>query len=77
MEVGEVTAAASGNCDLLADAISVLEDDHATSALTGFDGAKETGCTGADHYDVGAGDLRRRDFQFVVSHFSIAIAGEV
>ncbi len=46
VDVGEVAAASTGDEDLLARAISVLEDCDTASALARFDGAHQSGGTG-------------------------------
>jgi hypothetical protein len=52
VEIGEVAAAASGDEDLLADAIGMIENHDATTALAGGDGSHEAGCPGAEHQDI-------------------------
>ena len=46
INVGEVAAASTGDEDLLARAISVLEDGNTASALARFDGAHQSGGAG-------------------------------
>src|SRR5580692_276768 len=52
MKIGEVAAAPAGDQDFLADFIGPLEHGDATSAFTGFDGAKQSGGAGADNQSV-------------------------
>ena len=49
INVGEVAAASTGDEDLLARAISVLQDCNTASALARFDGAHQSGGTGAEN----------------------------
>jgi hypothetical protein len=48
VEVGEVAAASAGDEDLFADAVGVVEDEGASAASAGFDGAHESGGSGAE-----------------------------
>jgi hypothetical protein len=50
--IGEVAAAAARDADLLADAMVVLDQQHAPSALPGGRRARHAGGAGADHDDV-------------------------
>ena len=63
MEIGEVTAAAAGNEDLLADARSAFEHGNAASALASLDGAHKAGGASAEDDDVE-----------VVGHVSLVLA---
>ena len=47
VQVGEVAAAASGDQDLLADAICMLQQENTTTAATGMHGAEQAGGAGA------------------------------
>ena len=50
--VGEVAAAAAGDQDLLADAVGVLDHQHAPAALAGGDRAHQAGGAAADDQRV-------------------------
>ena len=52
MNVGEVAASAAGDEDLFADAVGVLEDTDAASALACLDGAYESCGASAEDYGV-------------------------
>ena len=52
MQVGEIAAAATGDQDLLADAIGALEQQDTASALAGFDGTHQAGGPGSENDDV-------------------------
>ncbi len=55
-EIGEVGAASSGDEDLFADSVGVVEDEDAGVAVTGFDGAHEACGSGSeDGYVDGLG----------------------
>ncbi len=55
MNVGEVAASAARDEDFFADAVGVIEQSDAASALAGFDGAHESG--GACAEDEGVEEL--------------------
>ena len=52
IQVGEVASSTAGDPDFFPDARIVLQHDDGSSALSGLDGAHETGGTGADNNDV-------------------------
>ena len=52
MEIGEVAAAATGDEDLLAESVGSLENGDTAAALTGFDGAHQTGGAAAEDQSV-------------------------
>ena len=49
MEIGEIAAASSGDENLLADAIGVLNYGDTAPTFGGFDGAHQTGGAGAEN----------------------------
>src|SRR5215467_9221090 len=49
MQVGEVASPAAGDQDLFADTLGPLQHGHAASALAGFNGAHQAGCSGAEN----------------------------
>src|SRR5882757_6453919 len=49
VQVGEVRAATAGDKNLLADAIGVLDDSHATAALACFSGTQQSCGASANH----------------------------
>jgi hypothetical protein len=49
MQVGEITTAAAGDKDFLADAIGAFQHGNAAAALSRFDGAHQPGCAAAQH----------------------------
>src|ERR1700744_3365949 len=52
VQVGEVTAAASGDQNLFADAIGMLQQENSTTAATGMHGAEKPGGAGAHNKHV-------------------------
>ena len=52
IKVGEITAAAAGDENLLAGAIRALQKCDAAPAFAGFDGAHEPGGSGAKNYSI-------------------------
>jgi hypothetical protein len=54
VEVGEITAAAAGDENLLAQAIGAFENCDAASTFAGFDRADQAGCATAENQCVEA-----------------------
>ena len=52
VDVGEIAPAASGDEDLLADALCVIQQDDPAAAAACFDCAHHSGGTGAQDYDI-------------------------
>lgn len=52
MEVCEITTAAAGNEDFLANAIRTFEDGHAAPAFAGFERAEKSRGTGAEDESI-------------------------
>jgi hypothetical protein len=52
VKVGEVAASAAGDQDFLAQAVGMLEDRDAATALASFDGAEESRGAGAEDEGV-------------------------
>ena len=52
IKVGEITAPAAGDENLLAGAIRAFQKRDATPAFAGFDRAHEPGRSGAKHYRI-------------------------
>ena len=52
VEVGEIAAAAARDEDLLAEAVGMVEEGDAASALAGLEGAHEARCTTAENQCV-------------------------
>jgi hypothetical protein len=50
--VGEIAAAPARDEDLFADAIGMVENEHAPASLACGDCRHEPGCSGAEHQDV-------------------------
>jgi hypothetical protein len=48
VDVREIATAAAGNENFFADAVGAFEDGDAAAALTGFDGAEESGGSGTE-----------------------------
>jgi hypothetical protein len=57
VEVGEVAAASAGDEDFLAGAVGLFEDESATAAASGFDGAHQArgACSEDEDVDFGEG----------------------
>src|SRR5437667_3296416 len=52
IEIGEITTAAAGDQDLLADAFGMLQHGDTQSAFAGFDRAKQSRGAGAENHSV-------------------------
>ena len=52
MHIGEVAAATAGDGDLLANSVLMFDQDSASAAPAGFDGAHHSRSAGSDDKDV-------------------------
>ena len=52
IEIGEITTAAAGDQDFLADAFGMLQHGDTQSAFAGFDRAKQSRGAGAENHSV-------------------------
>jgi hypothetical protein len=52
VQVGEITAAAAGDQDLLADSIRALEQQDTPAPLPGFEGTHQAGRAGSENDDI-------------------------